>query len=157
MSKLTLTLAFLLLAAPGYSFAQGTVQWGDRAIVTANTDREGDAGTVYWIYQNNEQTSQFVDKIQFQTIGTNLAATACRAFFNNGQSNTKPENNVLFDEITLPATTASEVAEVAAQTLDVNVYLPKGARIFVTVGTAPNAAGWRATVITKTPNEVQDD
>jgi hypothetical protein len=82
-----------------------------------------------------------------RTLGTNTNAAACRIWINNGGSTGTAANNTLWDEITLPATTVSEVAAQANYELPLNFALAPAERIYVTVATAPTSAGWQATVI----------
>ena len=57
-------------------------------------------------------------------------------------------NNVLFDEITLAATTAIQTAATAVYELPLNIALPPGYRILTTLGTVQSAGGgWFATAI----------
>lgn len=151
MKILTLLLALLLTTAAS---AQGTVQWNTTALATANTSKTGASGTVAWVYRNDEATPQYVDRLQVQAAGSN-AATALRIFINNGEPNANAENNVLFEEVTLSSTTTSETAEVASVSVDLNIYVPPGYRIFTAIGTA-GTAGWRFTAITKTPETITE-
>ena len=69
-------------------------------------------------------------------------------FINNGQSTGSAANNVLFDEITLAATTAIQTAATAVYELPLNYALPPGYRILTTLGTVQSAGGgWYASVI----------
>lgn len=87
----------------------------------------------------------FVQRLRFKALGTNVA-TVMRVFFNNGSANTTASNNTFFDEIALPATTASATAGTPTIDLPINVALPAGFRIFVGLGTAV-AAGWNVTPV----------
>ena len=123
------------------------IQWSPAPLITANTTKSGTSGEVAWVYLNNSSEPQYIDRLQVQAAGTN-AATALRIWINNGQSNSEAANNVLLEEATLASTTTSEVAEVASTSIDLNVWLPKGYRIFTSIGTA-GTAGWRFTAIGK--------
>ena len=61
-----------------------------------------------------------IEKIVARAIGTNVA-TVLRVFVNNGSSNATPANNMLVAEMTLPATTLSEVAAQPAYELPLNL------------------------------------
>lgn len=121
------------------------IQWAD-AMTTANTTKDLTSGTIYPVFTGGTNGS-YVQRIRFRTLGTNLAATVGRVWINNGNSTTSAENNNLWDEITLPATTNSEVAAQSTFELPLNFALPSNYIIYVTLGTAPNAAGWDATII----------
>lgn len=120
------------------------IQWID-GIVTANTTKDGASGTVFIVFVADATNGGYAQKIRFRAKGTNVA-TVCRIFINNGGVTTTAANNALFDEITLPATTLSEVAALTNQEVELEFALPAGYRIFVTIGTAV-AAGYMASVI----------
>jgi hypothetical protein len=122
------------------------VQWSVSAN-TANTTVDLTTGTSYQCFSADTTQGGYVQRIRFRTLGTNLAATVARVFINNGGTTATASNNTLWDEITLPATTVSQVAAQANYELPLNMALPPNYRLFITLGTAPNAAGWIATVI----------
>lgn len=130
--------------APIYSLL-GDIQWGTTAITTANTAKDG-TGTVLTVFTADVTNGGFVQRIRFRTVGTNASATVARVFINNGSTNATAGNNILFDEITLPATTVSETAAQAVYELPLNFALPPGYRLNVTVGTTI-AAGYFVSVI----------
>jgi hypothetical protein len=129
--------------APIFS-SLGDIQWGATAITTANTARDG-TGTVLTCFTADTTNGGFVQRIRFRAAGTNIA-TVARVFINNGLSNSTPSNNVLYDEITLAATTLSEVASLAVYELPLNFALPPGYELNVTLGTTV-AAGYFVSVI----------
>lgn len=122
------------------------IQWSVSAN-TANTSVDLTTGTSYQVFSADTTQGGYVQRIRFRTLGTNAAATVARVFINNGNTTATAANNTLWDEITLPATTATQVAAQANYELPLNLALPPNYRIFITLGTAPNAAGWIATVI----------
>lgn len=122
------------------------VQWTTPAMTAANTTKDLTAGTIYLAFTADATNGGYVQRIRFRTLGANSAATVARIWINNGPTGT-PANNTLFDEITLPTTVLSETAAQANYELPLNFALPAGNRIYVTLGTAPNTAGWQATVI----------
>jgi hypothetical protein len=83
--------------------------------------------------------------MRFRALGTNVV-TVARIFINNGGVTGTTENNTLWDEITLPAVTVSEISALPTYELPLNFALPPGYKLFVTVGTAV-AAGYDVTVI----------
>jgi len=123
------------------------IQWSDAAITASNTTKDLTSGTIYLVFTADATNGGYVQRIRFRPLGTNSNATACRIFINNGSATGTATNNTLWDEITLPATTNSEVAAQANYELPLNFALPAGYRIYVTVGTAPTSAGWDATII----------
>lgn len=128
--------------SPIFSIA-GDIEWGTTAITTANTAKDG-TGTVLTVF-TADVNGAFVQRIRFRSAGTNIA-TVARIFINNGSDNATASNNILYDEITLAATTLSEVAALATYELPLNFVLPAGYKINVTLGTTV-AAGYYVSVI----------
>lgn len=154
MKQLTLILALALFTwTPAQAVAQGTVQWNSAALATANTSKTGTSGVVSFVYHAQEVTN-YVDRLSFRAVGTNVQ-TVARCFLNNGGVHTDAANNVLFAEILLESTTLDEADKFADEELAMNIYIPKGYRIFCTLGTGV-ASGYRITCATKTPTEVAE-
>ena len=122
----------------------GDVAWGATAITTANTFKDG-TGTVLTVFTADATNGGFVQRIRFRAAGTNIA-TVARVFINNGSVNSTPANNILYDEITLPASTLSEVAALPVNELPLNFALPAGYKLNITLGTTI-AAGYYVSVI----------
>jgi len=120
------------------------IQWGAAAITTANTAKDG-TGTVVTVFTADATNGGFVNRLIARAIGTNVA-TVLRVFLNNGSSAATPANNVLVAEMTLPATTVSEVAAQPAYELPLNMALPAGYKLNCTIGTTV-AAGYMLSVI----------
>jgi hypothetical protein len=127
---------------PIFSIA-GDVEWGATAITTANTAKDG-TGTVLTVFTANVDGA-FVQRIRFRSAGTNIA-TVARVFINNGSTNATAANNILYDEITLAATTLSETAAQPVYELPLNFALPAGYVLNITLGTTI-AAGYYVSVI----------
>ena len=138
--------------APIYSKV-GDIQWGAAdgdggtagPLKTANTARDG-TGTVLTIFTADGTNGGRVDRISARAVGTNVA-TVLRVFVNNGSDPTTIANNTLITELTLPATTLSEVAQLTDQTISGTPFpmvLPPGYKLMVTIGTTV-AAGYRVT------------
>lgn len=125
----------------------GDVQWTVSAMTVANTTADLTSGTIYLAFTADATSGGYVQRIRFRTLGTNSNATVARLWLNNGSSTGTAANNTLFDEITLPTTTVSQVAGQANYELPLNFALSPGYRIYITLGTAPTSAGWSATVI----------
>ncbi len=115
------------------------IQWGATPLTAANTARDG-TGTVLTVFTANATNGGYVSAIRFRAAGTNVA-TVARIFINNGSTNATPGNNILFDEITLAATTASEVGALAPYVVPMNIALPPGYKVNIAHGTA-TAAGY---------------
>jgi len=132
--------------APIFS-SLGDVQWSISAMTTANTTKDLTSGTIYLAFTADTTNGGFVQRIRFRSLGTNTSATVARIWFNNGLTTATATNNTLFDEITLTTITNSETAAQATFELPLNIALPPGYRLYVTVGTAPTSAGWQSTTI----------
>ena len=121
------------------------IQWAFSA-VTANTTKNLTSGTIYLCFSASTNGG-YVQRIRFRTLGTNSAATVARIWINNGGTTATATNNILWDEITLPTTTLSETNAQSTYELPLNFALPPFYAIYMTLGTAPNSAGWDAIVI----------
>ena len=93
-------------------------------------------------------SGSFLQRIRFKASGS-TTATVARVFLNNASGVTgSAANNVLFDEITLPVTSTTQVAATAVYELPMNIALPSGSAVVVTLGTAQAAGGgWYASAI----------
>jgi hypothetical protein len=112
------------------------------------TSTTGHLGTLFTADATNGGR---VERVRFMALGTNVA-TVARIFINNGSTNATAMNNALFAEIALPATTASNSANInnaatvyeVPNTIDVTgfpIVLPPGYKLMACLGTAV-AAGW---------------
>ncbi len=119
-------------------------QWGWATLTTANTAKDG-TGTTSTIFTASSNGSA-VFYLQCKPLGTNVASVL-RVFVNNGSASSTASNNTLFKEVSLPATTLTEVAA----NEEIQVYmntslLPSGYKINVCIGTTV-AAGWQVTAV----------
>src|SRR5262245_51311965 len=80
-------------------------------ITSANTAMDG-TGTVVGVFTAGANGG-YVRRLRIKALGTNVASVL-RIFINNGSTNGTATNNVLFGELTLAASTASNSASVAA-------------------------------------------
>ena len=115
------------------------VSWGDLA--TANTAKDG-TGTVVTVFTAGANGAR-VDYLKARAKGTNVA-TVLRVFVNNGTDPTVAANNALVLEQTIAATTLSEVAALADNLVALDMSLPAGYTLNVTIGTTV-AAGLAVT------------
>lgn len=118
---------------------QPQVTWGATALTAANTAKDG-TGTVLTVFTADAVNGGYAQKLRFRAAGTNVA-TVARVFINNGSTNATAANNVLFEELTLGATTLSETAQVQNYEIMLNLALPAGYKLNVTIGTTV-AAGY---------------
>lgn len=110
-------------------------------LATANTAKDG-TGTVGTVYTAGVNGSR-VDYLKARALGTNTA-TVLRVFVNNGSDNATAGNNSLVLEQTIAATTLSETAALADNLVSLDMSLPAGYKINVTIGTTV-AAGLQVT------------
>lgn len=125
----------------------GDIQWSTVPAIAANTTVDLTAGTTYSCYTADAANGGYVQRIRFRSLGTNSAATVARVWINNGSATSTAANNIIWDEISLPATTVSQTAALPTYELPLNFALPPAYKIYVTLGTAPTSAGWAITVI----------
>jgi hypothetical protein len=126
---------------PIYSKAPD-IQWC--VIDTANTAKDG-TGTVGTAFTADATNGGRVEKLKVRAKGTNVA-TVLRVWINNGSTNATAGNNTLIYEVTIAATTLSEVAALADTEIPLGIALPLGYKINVTIGTTV-AAGLHVTAI----------
>jgi len=127
--------------------AKGAIQWNPAILNTANTAKDG-TGTVATVFTGNaagNNAGNFVQKLVARPLGTNVV-TVLRLFINNGSANTTAANNSMIAELTLPATTLSEIAAQPDYVLPLNFAVPAGYKLNAAIGTAV-AAGFAVTVL----------
>lgn len=86
-----------------------------------------------------------VNKVNICPLGTNVA-TVMRFFVNNGNSPGVVGNNQLVREVTLAASTVSQIAALTQTQTELGMVLKPGQKILYTIGTAV-AAGHAVTAI----------
>jgi hypothetical protein len=123
---------------------KGRASWA-QGVVTANTTKDLTAGTIYEVFAADATEGSYVEKLVAQALGTNVA-TVLRIWLNNGSSTGTAANNSLIKDVTLPATTNSEVAAIGNAEIPINLALPAGYKIYVTIGTGV-AAGFDVTAV----------
>lgn len=109
------------------------INWHPAVITAANTAKDG-TGVVNYIFGAEEEDA-YIDRVVLRSAGSNVASVA-RLFINNGNSHAVAKNNILFDEISLAATTLDEAAAFAVNKIVMDLWLPAGFRLFVVLGTA---------------------
>lgn len=135
-------MATVLNTTPIYT-ASGDTQWAVSA-TTANTTKDLTSGTSSLVFTAGDQGG-YVQRIRFMALGTNTA-TVARVWINNGGSTGTASNNTFWDNISLASTTNSETSAQPVFELPLNIALPAGYKIYITLGTAV-AAGYTITVI----------
>lgn len=118
------------------------IEWANDVTV-ANTTKDLTTGTIYLVFTGAAGEGSFLEKLRLRHRGTNVV-TAIRVFINNGLTTGTAVNNVLYDEITLPANTLSEVAASPVLEIPMRLAIPAGYRVYVTLATDV-AAGFDVT------------
>lgn len=119
----------------------GKLAWNGLVGKTANTTTDMTSGTLYQLLPvADANNGSRIDKVVMQPLGTNVA-TVLRLWMNNGGATTTAANNFLVTEVTMPATTVSQVAALASVTTTLDMALPASYSFYVTSGTAV-AAGF---------------
>ncbi len=113
------------------------IQWID-AVATANTTRDLTSGTSYLAFTADATNGGYLNKLRFAPKGTNIQ-TVARIWINNGSTTGTAANNLLYQEVTLIASTSSETAALAFTEVPLDIALPAGYRIYITVGTTVSA------------------
>jgi hypothetical protein len=129
---------------PNIKWVSGVAANSNTAGVTANTTKDLTSGAICNLYLAGANGSR-VDFIRIRALGTNVA-TVVRIWVNNGGSTNTAANNALFTDLTIPATTNSEAAQLAETTINLNMSLPTNYALYATFGTAV-AAGFHITTV----------
>lgn len=110
------------------------IEWGASVITAANTAKDG-TGTVDTVFTGDATNGSYIKELVFASAGTNIQ-TVARIFLNNGSGNSTAANNCLIAEITLLATTLSETVSQQKVVVPIDLPIPAGYKINVTLGTA---------------------
>ena len=123
----------------------GDIQWSSTSVSSANTTKDLTTGTTYSVFTADSTNGGYVQRIRFRPLGTN-AATVARIWINNGSVTSTAANNILFDEVSLAASTISETSATSLTELPLNFALPASYKIFITLGVTASA-GYAVSVI----------
>jgi hypothetical protein len=119
----------------------GDVQWIG-AMTAANTNADLTAGTPYLAFTADATNGGYVSYIRIKANpANNTAATVVRVWINNGSTTGTAANSALFTEVSIAATTATSSAALMDTTIPLNLALPAGYKVYLTLGTAPGGSG----------------
>jgi hypothetical protein len=124
----------------------GSNMGGGGYMTAQNTTADLTSGTTYLLFTSEATNGSYVQRIRFRPTVGSTTGTVARIWLNNGSTTGTATNNILYDEITLPATTTSATTATVGYELPLGFALPAGWKIYATLGTA-SANGWAATVI----------
>lgn len=114
---------------------------GMAALVTAAAaDYTGISANYQLVFTAEALNGGFLRGIIAKAGGTNVQ-TVARVFLNNGATNATATNNEFIEELTLPATTASNTSATPTIYIPINRAITPGFRVYVGIATAV-AAGW---------------
>ena len=111
---------------------------------TANSGLDG-TGTLYKAFTAGTNGS-YVQKVRFRPVGS-PAATVCRVFISSSTT-TSATATWLYDEITLPAVSLSQIAATSVFELPINVALDPSYLLYVTFGTSTGSSGTGYSIVT---------
>lgn len=132
--------------APIYS-RLADIQFSGAYLTTANTTADLTSGTSYLVFAADATNGGYIQRLKFRsTPAGNTTATVARIWINNGSTTGTAANNSLYDEVTLPATTASGTLATAGYEVPMNMPLPAGYKVYITIHTA-STNGWNVTAI----------
>lgn len=114
-------------------------------VATANTSKDLTSGTIYLVAIADSTNGSYIDKLIVQPDGTNVA-TALRVWLNNGGVTGTAANNSMIKDVTMAATTNSEVAAIGNTEIVLGFAIPASWRIYVTIGTTVSA-GFHVTAV----------
>ena len=109
---------------------------------------DGTDANIKLIWTADATNGGYLDHIRARCAALSGTSTASvlRLFVNNGSTPATAANNVLFDELGLPATTNTIVAATAPQILMLKIAFDPGFRIYAGLGTAVTT-GWAVSAV----------
>jgi hypothetical protein len=120
----------------------GDVQFQSAAMTAANNTLDITSGTSYLVFTADATNGGYVSYIRVTpSPANNTAATVVRVWLNNGAATGTATNSAFFTAATIAATTASATTALIETTIPINLALPAGYRIYLTLGTAPGGSG----------------
>lgn len=133
----------------------GNISWNSTsalfsAAMTAGnvSSFDGTDANIKLIWTADATNGGYLDHIRARCAALSGTSTASvlRLFVNNGSTPATAANNVLFDELGLPATTNTIVAATAPQILMLKIAFDPGFRIYAGLGTAVTT-GWAVSAV----------
>lgn len=119
----------------------GDIQWVVN-MTAANNTIDLTSGTTYTVFTADSTNGGFVREVRLKANPSqNTAATVLRVWINNGSTVATDTNSALFTEAGIPATTTSAANPQPDFIVPVNLALPPGYKLILTLGTAPGGSG----------------
>lgn len=123
----------------------GQMTW-TTALSASNTSYDMTSGVSASVFTASPSGS-YLQRIRFKPSGSTTASVG-RVFINNGSNTTTATSNVLFDEISLPAITATNASSTPVFEIPMNLPLPANYVVYVTLGIGQGpGAGWYASAV----------
>ena len=118
----------------------GDVQWICNC-TAANTTIDLTSGTSYLVFTADGTNGGYIREVRCKANPSqNTAATVLRIWINTGAA-ISDTNTFMFDDIGIPATTASNTNPTQTIVMPMNIVLPPGYKIYASFGTAPGGSG----------------
>lgn len=112
------------------------IQWAVNC-TAANNTIDITTGTSYLVFTADATNGGYVRECRIKVNPSqSSAATVVRFWINNGSTTATDANSTLYTEIGMPATTTSATVAQPDFIVPMNMPLPPGYRIYVTMGTA---------------------
>lgn len=111
-------------------------------MTAANNNVDITSGTSYLVFTADATNGGYVKEIRLKANpANNTAATVLRVWLNNGSAIGTATNSSFLMEIGIPATTASATQAQQDFCVPLQLALPLGYKIYLTLGTAPGGSG----------------
>ena len=117
------------------------IQWVE-SITAANNTIDLTSGTSYLVFTADATEGGYLREVRIKANpANNTAGTVVRLWVNNGSTLGTSSNSALISETGIPALTASATNPQPDFVIPMNLALPPGYRIYLTIGTAPGGSG----------------
>lgn len=117
------------------------IQWVVN-MTAANNTIDITTGTSYLVYTADATNGGYLREIRLKANPSqNTAATVLRVWINNGSTTGTDTNSALLTEVGIPATTTSATNALPDFIVPINMPIPAGYRVYLTLGTAPGGSG----------------
>lgn len=104
----------------------------------ADTSKDGTGANTSRIMTADATFGSLVHKVRIQPTG-NCPQTVVRLWINNGQATGNANNNSLWQEVAIPATSTSEQSANAHVDVDMEIKIPPGFRLYYSVAAVGDA------------------
>lgn len=118
------------------------IQWNTTPITAANNTADITTGTSYLVFTSDPTNGGYVKELRCKANpANNTAASVLRVWINNGLTTATAANSALVAESAIVATTASAAAANPDTVVPLDMAIPPGYKLYITIGTAPGGSG----------------